>query len=205
MSKPNHFECIAGLDPGEKNFAFSIVCEGQILEIGLFNHPITNLTSKEQLKTTKRKKKDVTTPKVTVRLEPMQVQFKLFSDATNKLFTDYHQEQYVLKEAYAERFQVRAIMQGKLSESIGFMHGIMAMQCHMLGAQFNTITAAQWKNKVNKHFNLDAFYKEVHKAFKLSPHETDASLMALTRGGQLEPPTALQLMKLYEELINAKA
>lgn len=72
----------------------------------------------------------------------------------------------------AERYQNRGRMMGATIELVNYMLGVMDS---LRVQDYVVITAAQWKNAFNKHYDLKEFYREL----PLVPHRVDATLIAL--------------------------
>ncbi len=79
-----------------------------------------------------------------------------------------------------ERFQNRGSRTGLLAECIGFMTGVFYqtfVSNTVNSTEVRLITAASWKNKVNRVFDLKQEYKQYKS---LGPHRMDALLIGLS-------------------------
>lgn len=182
---------ILGLDPGSANFGYSVVQRGKrmcILEFGQIDDTVKNLTAKSQ-KPPKSRKKDGPIP-------PLKDGMFRFLSVIEVLFN-----QYPIEELNAERFQTRGI-KGKSTELVSFMLGMLGLYCRQKNIKFNVTIAGTWKNRVNRCWPLDDLYV-FGKELGLSPHEIDAILIGMTRGGRVNPPS-LENMKTLLKMVVAK-
>lgn len=89
----------------------------------------------------------------------------------------------------AERYQSRG-MGGTTIESVNMMLGILSV---MYRDTMTIYTAATWKNKVNKFFDLKQLYLDRKELMvpvrpitdRLTDHETDCTLMGMYHAGQV--------------------
>lgn len=150
-------------DPGTKNYGYSLVkvCFGKKLKVEVLETGISPAAVYD-LKTN-----DKTTPKLRV---------SEFLKWVKK-----YKRKYKFDYIVAERFMTRGgSSMGTTIECVGIMCG--AMIATMDNVQL--VTAAQWKNIVNRTVDLKALYK--NKEYYLGePHELDATLMAIYKAGQL--------------------
>lgn len=92
-----------------------------------------------------------------------------------RTFTSKARPNYLI----AERFMNRGSMRGATGELVSMMLGIMACTCKHKDLAF--ITAAQWKNAINKVISLDELYDRA----PFIPHAVDAICIGLYAGSRL--------------------
>lgn len=180
-----------GADPGTSNFGYSVMsfCKprGQLLrfdllEIGMFLSTITNLTSKEQ-KPPKSKRR---------KTKPL-VMIKAFSNQFDEYIAEWNNilDCYPSIKISSERFQSRGL-RGPVIECVAMMNGAIATISKQNSIDYEIITAASWKNILNKTpymvstfvpttemitKNKGKFLKPlevVYQAVTLPPHIVDA-------------------------------
>lgn len=191
---------IFGFDPGETNSAYAVVdmkpgVAYRLREIGQIDNTIKNLTDKLQKPKVRHKKKlDKNGKKKPTKwkeqLPPLQEQLPKYYKTISGLFRDHGKP----KEVYAERFQTRGV-KSKSVETVSMMNGVVATMCMHRHTNFYAVIAGTWKNHVNRHFSLDALYVAAKK-LGFTPHEVDALLIAVTRGGKVPPPPMKAILKL---------
>ena len=166
---------VLSLDPGSRNFAYCVTSidenKFRFLEIGQISNTIVNLTA-----LTRKSKKIVD--------ESVDVMTPKYIKSMSGLLTEY-----AIQEIVIERFQARGL-KGSTIEAVSIMVGILMCIAHNRGLKIRLITAAQWKNQVNRIVTLNNSYGESHK-LGFTPHETDASYMGIyhyhaQHGGDLE-------------------
>lgn len=93
----------------------------------------------------------------------------------------FHREIRSILETYgnfdlfiAERFQSRGLL-GATSEYVNIGLGIVLVLTARKRMTSRLITAATWKNRANKFFDLKQAYKDV----RTTPHELDATLIGI--------------------------
>lgn len=98
----------------------------------------------------------------------------------------------------AERFQSRGL-RGLSVEAVSFMLGLMAS--HFGSRPHKFITAATWKNDVNKKLAQTEFedLKNFYKCVGVPPHQVDAVLMSLYG---IQVATGVAVKYKWESLIN---
>lgn len=197
---------IFGFDPGETNSGYAVVVfkpgkAYRLLEIGQIEETIKNLTDKTQkLKVKRRAKVDKNGKKKPTKfrpeLPPLQIQLPKYYKTISGLFRDHGKP----KAVHVERFQTRGV-KSKSVETVSMMNGVVATICMHRHTDFYTTIAGTWKNLVNKHFDLEHLYK-LAKEIGFTPHEVDAFMIAITRGGKIPPPpmkTVLKALRVYLE------
>lgn len=140
---------ILGLDPGSSNFGWSVVR----VKVGKTFHYKVLANGKIE-KTLHSLKDDVLTD------------INVFKAEIRKILRTYKPTHLI-----AERFMTRGI-KGATIEYISVMLGVLT-QMGIKNIRF--ITAAQWKNRWNRHYRLDDFYKRVG----IEDHQVDATNIAL--------------------------
>lgn len=149
---------VLGCDPGSKNFG---------LFVGKVNKDISKI-------------KVLRSGMITTCLTEMKGNIipdvEGFAEDYESLLIEYKPDIITL-----ERFQTRGF-KGKTIELIGTMLGIMMMKNAELArtkdVDVRLLTAATWKNRVNKISKLKAIYK-VMKKRKVVDHRVDAALMSI--------------------------
>ncbi len=142
---------IVASDPGTKSYGFSVV---QFRQKG----------KQIQYRVVKTSKLQVTAD---IKNTDMQGQLKAYVKAFNKVVKSSGKKPTHL---IAERFMARGL-KGPLVESVNMMLGSLAYSTNL---PITFVPAVVWKNRVNKVFDLKAFYKEA----RIEPHELDATMMA---------------------------
>ena len=91
----------------------------------------------------------------------------------------YKEKKRVLSRLVIERFQARGFAGGaSISEAVSLMLGVLLTAG--VASHFHTVTAASWKNAVNRVFDLKEFYKKAWaKPLRIEPHRIDSVLMCL--------------------------
>lgn len=103
---------------------------------------------------------------------PLQEGFERF----HKVIVDLL-EQYRPSVIIMERFQSRGL-KGAVIECISIMIGIVMTLAKARGIRVRLVTAAQWKNEINKVENLEGLYSET-ATLGFTPHETDTLGMSV--------------------------
>lgn len=140
---------IASSDPGTKNYGFGVVqfkVEGNTVKYKVVH--TCKLTKAADIKNA-----------------DIKDQLAAFNKETKAKFRVYKPTHLI-----AERFMTRGI-KGPLVESVNMMLGVLA---YANKQPVIFVPAVVWKNRVNKFFDLKAFYKEAG----VEAHEVDAVLMA---------------------------
>lgn len=178
---------ILGVDPGERNYGYSIVERGgrlAIHEVGQIEDTIRNLTAKPQKPPKSRRKKEGMIP-------PLAASMHTYVKVLHGIF-----DQYQIREVHSERFQTRGV-KSKSVETVSFMNGILAHVCALRRINFYSIIASTWKNHINKYLVLEDLYA-FGKELGYSPHEIDSACIGLTRGGLLPPPPVNKLQRWFQ-------
>ena len=118
------FKTILSLDMGVKNCAFSVLKGKKIIKLGFVEKTISNL------------------------IDPY---YNNDIDLFVKEFTGLL-DTYKPNAVAAERFQNRGMFRGNGSELINIMIGIISRICHERKIYCFLLTAAQWKNQLNRQF-----------------------------------------------------
>lgn len=87
--------------------------------------------------------------------------------------------QYAPEYIVAERYQNRGAQRGSTGETVSLMLGVMSLAPRCKNVKL--ITAAQWKNEFNKHYDLKEFYEIA----PLVPHAVDSISIGLYRACQV--------------------
>lgn len=146
---------ILGIDPGKANFAASVVEVNFELP---FNYKIIEMVMV-----------DSTIQDLTGNVIARNEKFKKEIRKVVK--------RWKIDAIVAERYQNRGRMKGNTGELVSVMLGtVLSMPVE----DVTLITASQWKNEFNKHYNLDDFYKEID----LVAHKVDATCIALYGAAQ---------------------
>lgn len=161
---------ILGCDPGSKNYGYTCldarVKEGKLKtkvhEIGMFQRCINNLTSKPQKPPKSRRKKEG-------MWAPLQEQLPIFEHFWSGVLDEFKPDMFMV-----ERYQARG-GKGTTIECVSIMNGVIASLCLDRGIDFQMITAATWKNRVNAHISLEDSYKEV----EFPDHMVDSSFIGM--------------------------
>ena len=148
-------------DPGSKNFAISVI-EGALVEgkVKIRLHGTTMLPEEARLF-------DLT--------KDIQIPLGNYRNVLRNLAREYGSPAAVC----FERFQTRGIL-GKTIECISMMNAVPPL---IFGkADVRVITAATWKNRINRFIDLKASYKE-YKLTRVASlkrdHELDACLIGI--------------------------
>jgi len=141
---------ILGADPGKNNFGYSIVKVK-------FEPPFRYQIAKTGL--VKNVVYDLT--------KGVRAQSKAFRKEVGSILKEYEVDVLI-----AERYQNRGRMMGNTIELVNYMLGVMDS---LRTQDFVLITASQWKNAFNRHYDLKEFYKEI----PMIPHRIDAALIAI--------------------------
>lgn len=156
MSDPNSTQIIIGLDPGTKNYAYSIIkvtpwitSKGSTLKItplktGLLSNTVTSLQDIQKA----------------LSAHLMEVGM-LFSDPT-----------YICDGIVVEQYQSRG-SRNKLLELVNLMLGGMITRYDYI--PLSIFSASTWKRAIKKVFDLDGEYKRI----TCTPHEMDATLIGI--------------------------
>lgn len=170
-----------GTDPGAVNFAYSYTkCRMRngkfrvsILSAGMLHWTITNLTTQAQKPKKSRIKKKI--PIAEQMIPPYKYQMRRFTSDWKRELKVYKPQRYT-----AERFQARGVAGGALGEYISIMNGILSYIALRNKIEFEFITAAGWKNWVNRFITLDDLYKELRK--DIPAHIIDATFISVHGG-----------------------
>ena len=149
---------VLGCDPGSKNFGLFVgnvnedLTEIEVLKSGMIDTCLTEM-------------KGNIIPDV-----------EAFAEDYENIIQEYQPDVITL-----ERFQTRGF-KGKTIELVGTMLGIMMLKNAELACtkkvDVRLLTAATWKNQVNRISKLKAVYK-VMKKRKVVDHRVDAALMSI--------------------------
>lgn len=149
---------VLGCDPGSKNF-------------GLFVGKVNDDISKIQILESR-----MITTCLTEMKGNILPDVEAFAEDYESILQKYKPDVITL-----ERFQTRGF-RGKTIELIGTMLGVMMMKNVELArdkeVDVRLLTAATWKNRVNKVSKLKAVYKTMKKR-KVVDHRIDAALMSV--------------------------
>lgn len=165
----------AGADPGTANYGYTVLRVGldptralvraKPLCIGMWRSTLTNLTDKPvKLPKSKRRKRDPD-----ARIPPFNEQMIAFVEDWEEIFFEYEG----ICRLTVERYQARGMM-GKTIENVNMMNGALWGVCDNFSTEFECITAATWKNQVNRYTELEGFYTLGH-----TPHSVDSFFIAL--------------------------
>lgn len=182
---------VYSLDAGSSNNAYSVTSYTKksmvFKEIGQFVSPVKNLTDNiiypkltkaEKAKFAKQGKKRI--PKEERRsIAPFYESFPTYITSIRGIF-----DEYKVRDVVTERFQTRGIG-GPLIEQVSVMNGALMTIAHSLDLQYRLVTAAQWKNRIEKTISLDVFYL-CGKEYGFTPHEVDSSLIGLYQAAYRE-------------------
>lgn len=163
------------LDPGSRNFGYCVIEIDengfQYLEIGQILKTIVNLTALPAYRKGPKRKKKIAKEDRPFD-PPVQDMLPQFRKVLMAILKDWNPDEIVV-----ERFQARGL-KGSTIEAVSIMIGIILLQGYLRKIKVRLITAAQWKNVVNKHVILDTLYSHT-QLDGFTPHETDASCMGL--------------------------
>ena len=160
-----------GSDPGDSNYGYSVITYNtktmkfNILELGMFTCQINNLTDKSVKPPKSKRRKRIVVP----NYPPFIHQLELFSKEWIDLIVKYKANAIT-----SERFQARGL-RGKSIELVSIMNGTIAYEAHKHNIPVQLITAATWKNQVNKLFDLKMLYTKL----RLTPHTIDSVFIAI--------------------------
>lgn len=156
LNDPSSTQIIIGLDPGTKNYAYSIIevspwitSKGSTLKVnpiktGILCNTITSLSDVQK----------------TMNAYLMEIGM-LFSDPT-----------YVCEGIVVEQYQSRG-SQNKLLELVNLMLGGLITRYDYI--PLSIFSAASWKKSIKQRFDLDGEYKII----TCTPHEMDATLIGV--------------------------
>jgi len=192
-----------GADPGTTNYGYAIIeCKNisiSILELGMFQSTITNLT-KKAAKPPKSKRKKT---KPIELIPPLTIQYPEYKVAWKSLLTEYNPIKIT-----AERFQSRGYQGSSVIESVSLMNGILLDLCDDRKIEFEMHIASTWKNSLNrflketKPLNLESL-DEIYALCKPFPNHIIDSLF-INLYGMLNHKDRkwadLNLVKLIKEL-----
>jgi len=165
----------AGADPGSTNYGYTAInvdpfsgFKITILEIGMLTCQINNLTAKEAKPPKSKRRKTIVVP----NLPPFPFQLRRFKREWNSLLEDYN-----IRRVTMERFQPRGGggLMGLATESVNMMNAIVCMLADRQDRVYELITAAGWKNQVNRFIDLEGLYKEVD----IPNHSVDSFFIAV--------------------------
>lgn len=161
---------VLGLDPGSKNFAYSVVSVSmkppfryRVKRVGMVNETITNIPS----------------------ISPKSA--RKFKNMINKIVKDNGVDFII-----AERFMNRGKMRGATGELVSIMLGTLLVGVPI--KDMALITASQWKNAFNRRTSLDHIYSIV----SVVPHVVDATGIALYGSVQYLPFAIKQFEYLHK-------
>lgn len=156
-----------GVDPGSANYAYTYleVSPVKIISCGMIQTTINNLIDKP----VKPPKSQIRKTKSFVYRKPFMDQLGLYCKDWKKSFNKF--KPYHIT---CERYQSRR-MGGAVIEYTNMMSGVLACLTRDHGHTIDFITAATWKNQINKLSCLDDIYKEV----SLPPHVVDSAFIGL--------------------------
>ena len=161
----------AGSDPGNSNYGYGVIrvdptsFKIKILEMGMFTCQITNLTDKEAKPPKSKRRKRI----VVENYKPFSTQLRLFCSEWGEIL-----DQYDVKAITSERFQSRGL-KGLSIEVVSMMNAFICHEADSRDIAYQVITAATWKNQVNRYIDLESLYKEND----LTPHMIDAVFIAV--------------------------
>lgn len=141
---------LVGLDPGKNNFGFSVV---KVKFEPPFRYKVVTTGLVENV--------------VYDLTKGIRFQSRPFKKEVSSLLRSNGADVLI-----AERYQNRGRMMGNTIELVNYMLGVMDS---LRVQDYVVITASQWKNAFNRHYDLKEFYKEI----PLVPHRVDATLIAL--------------------------
>lgn len=160
-----------GSDPGDSNYGYAVITydtekiKFSIQELGMFTCQINNLTnSYAKPPKSKRRKR-----KIVADYAPFPEQLDLFEREWIDLIVKYN-----TRTISTERFQARGL-RGKSIEIVSIMNGVIALTAQHFIVPMQMITAATWKNQVNRLFDLKLLYTKL----SLTPHTVDAVFIAI--------------------------
>lgn len=164
----------AGFDPGTRNFGVGVVKIYpnknivKLVEFASVKSTVTNLTNKTIYRKTKVRKE-----KKLVSL-PFTESYVSFYNIMSGFIRELK-----VTDVTLERFQTRGL-KGKTIECVSMMNSAIALYCMSVDVPVNLITAATWKNAVNR-LNIDLLkvYELTKEVHGMTPHETDAIVMAI--------------------------
>ncbi len=145
---------VLGLDPGTTNFGWSVIEVSdrlgvKVLGVGLVKNTIKGLTGN------------------------LEQDYRAFKDEIYSLLMEQRPNVIV-----AERFMSRG-MKGTTIEAVNIMiGGLMSISQEEGPDDTRLVTAAQWKNELNKVVNLETVYQTCKP---LTAHECDSMMIALYR------------------------
>ena len=187
------YKSVIGFDPGTKNFAMGVTRWNdkghyRIKEIGQLTATLQNLTNKEVHIKKKHKSSAATVEgkerarlaKLELRRNPVILETKLaFQDG---LLTFYNKGSDLIDSfnpdaVIIERYQARGL-KGSTIEAIAMMISVMSMICISRNIPIVLVTAATWKNSVNRLDDMDELY-ELGESKGITPHELDGVLMSI--------------------------
>jgi len=150
-----------GIDPGSTSFGYSVVSyskkmQPKVLETGTLTNTVRSL----------------------VKAEDPEAQAILFSNEVDSIII-----RHKVKRVAAERYQNRGI-KGSQIELVSMMLAKFLYDSMYEGVPITFVTAAQWKNRINRVHDLKQMYVD-GKMLKIEPHEIDASLIAMYDGCNL--------------------
>ena len=146
---------VLGVDPGKVNAAYSVVriqpspFKYKVLEVGMFQHPLNDLTGWE-----------------------VSGRMNAFKNEARRL-----KRKYKLDAIFAERFMTRG--GSSMGTTIEVVSAMLVLLAHIGVRRVLYLTAAQWKNEWNKWNDLKAFYDEMKAEQGMPPHIVDATGIAL--------------------------
>ncbi len=176
---------ILGIDPGSVNCGLSLVSLDRERKDDLKIHYSAVMTS----------------PVKGLILDP-RGSAKDFLEELKKWIVPFAKS-YSVDGVVAERFIARGMRKGNTGEEIAIMLGLLTSTCLAQNIPLKLITAATWKNRLNREFSenqrqnmldkkwwvqdLSEFYKET----RVAPHQVDAALIGaygLQLGLRMIPP-----------------
>lgn len=160
-----------GSDPGDSNYGYAVITYNTkttkflVQELGMFTCQINNLTEKSVKPPKSKRRKRIIVP----NYMPFSYQIDIFEKEWVDLIVKYN-----AKIISSERFQARGL-RGRSIEAVSIMNGVIALVSKQHNVPVQLITAATWKNQINKLFDLKLLYTKLD----ITPHTTDAVFIAL--------------------------
>lgn len=137
-----------GADPGTANYAYSVIeCKRtsiNILEIGMVQSTITNLT-KNHAKPPKSKRKK---KQPIILIPPFDTQFKEYKATWDILIAEFKPVKITV-----ERFQSRGYQGSQVIEAVSMMNGILSALAYASNVEYENHIAGTWKNNLNKYLS----------------------------------------------------
>lgn len=162
VSKP---KVILGVDVGLQNMAFAAIdAKRQVLKSRMIEHTLMNLKPYRTKVGPKAKQ---------IWSEDLNTELEIHSAQVHNLLDEIKPDVLVM-----ERFMTRGTKKGNPTELCPFMIGVWAGIAVQRELPFILLTAAEWKNRVQRELcDLEDLY-EIAKQNKLPVHQVDAYLIA---------------------------